>query len=146
MVMAKANNESLIVFIKIECPEDSGDFWRESKFSELVSVSNDFFLCLPQHKEACLHWLNGGEVQYRIELYDWTDGSKNVSNSAWSIDNMFMLEQVELRIKPKKVKKYIGIYEGYKTTRVFDSEDDVDTFMMLIGVESYKVFEIEVEE
>lgn len=64
MIIAKANNMDLVVFYK----KDDSEGWFVSSLDVMVYDGYDyeFFLCLPQHKDACLHWLNGGisQVEY----------------------------------------------------------------------------------
>lgn len=68
MIKAKVDNVDLIVFSKAK---NLGD-WREVSLIALIVNDNfDFFLCLPQHKEACLHWLNGGDVLYSEFQSSW---------------------------------------------------------------------------
>lgn len=124
MIVAKAANMGLVCFVKRPDVE-----WVECDDRILPCIDeHEYFLCLPQHKEACLHWLNGGEVQYRIALDVWTDASNNVSNAAWSSDNLLMDDQVEFRIKPKKEKRWIATFPWagnafYVTPESFSSEE-----------------------
>ena len=67
MIVAKAADTELVVFFKC----DTGWYFDDTSETIKFHSDTDYFLCLPQHKEYCLHWLNGGEVQ---DLYDdeWT--------------------------------------------------------------------------
>ena len=56
MIIAKANNVDLVVLSK------SHGKWDLSHFSMMLSGEEDCFLCLPKHKKACLHSLNGGQA------------------------------------------------------------------------------------
>lgn len=106
MIVAKAANMELVVFA------NSGDGeWFEMNEEEVPIISDfDFFLCLPQHKDACLHWLNGGvsQVEYTKSPYTyWCDiESEEVK---WSLDNVFMSELLKIKVKPKKEKRWIAV-------------------------------------
>ncbi|AUS01384.1 hypothetical protein NVP1284A_57 [Vibrio phage 1.284.A._10N.286.55.A5] len=104
MIVAKAADLHLTVFCKgvnDDCE------WHEIRKFPNWQNNAEYFLCQPQHREACLHWLSGGNIQYRIALDAWTDAAGNVSNVAWTPDNLFIDDQVEFRIKPKKEKRWI---------------------------------------
>ena len=105
MIVAKAANTDLIQFIKIN------KVWERvgSRDGETVNFSSgyEYFLCLPKHKEACLHWLNGGNVEgvhkeYPPRVLD------DYGTFEWSYESTFMKESVEIRILPKKEKRWIG--------------------------------------
>ena len=62
MIVAKAANMDLTVFHK----SITGEWLIDTDSNKVMVFENDsteYFLCLPQHKEACLHWLNGGEIE-----------------------------------------------------------------------------------
>lgn len=139
MIVVKAANMDLVVFIKAR------EGWRKmSDQSEIrIKSTMDYFLCLPQHKEACLHWLGGGNIQYRIALDAWTDAAGNVSNAAWTPDNLFIDDQVEFRIKPKKEKRWICITDNLEIEdgTLYESLEDANE-----NSPGYKqIIEIEVE-
>ena len=68
----------------------------------------EFFACLPKHKEACLHRLNGGEVQIKYNSSNnWCDCTAAPDKPTWGHDHIFMDEFVITRIKPKKEKRWI---------------------------------------
>lgn len=122
MIVAKAANMEFVVFVKHEETESGGLLssavthteWSEAGYpgdqmpcfhSEL-----DYFLCLPQHKEACLHWLNGGEAL----ILDFPDDEiervlESGAYSGWHYASVFMSESVKTRIKPKKEKRWIAV-------------------------------------
>lgn len=105
MIKAKADNMELVVFIKCQhewkvqdCNDDQLNF----------SCGHDYFMCLPQHKEACLHWLNGGEA-------DENNSGKwdNIEPHQWSEQSMFMHDAgYDIRIKPRKEKRWISVHGG----------------------------------
>lgn len=110
MIVAKAANMELVQFYK--APDE--DWWQsESDNSDFpCDLELEYFLCLPQHKEACLHWLNGGEAQ--IKNGDkWDDEWSNEAwSKSWSESSFFMVGNEEIRIKPKKEinQRYAEIY------------------------------------
>lgn len=108
MIKAKADNMDLVVF-----GNEIGGEWRECDFSDLTIAIGfyDFFLCLPQNKEVCLHWLNGGELLCSLGyIKDKLIGQH--ATKEWSTRSIFMNSECEIRIKPKKVKYWIAIEKG----------------------------------
>ncbi len=102
MIVAKAANMDLVVFVK---NESTGEWWQLS--GDLpFNKHQDFFLCLPQHKDACLHWLNGGEVEFVSQFSDgWTEYDPIKS---WGFGSVFMQSDYKFRIKTRKEKRWIG--------------------------------------
>ena len=102
MICAKAANMDLVVLLNI------GNEWVESLLDAMIAnEDSSFFLCLPQHKDACLHWLNGGSIQNKYAI--WVGVEDCNGNFEWSDRIVFMLDTVELRIKPSKEKRWIAI-------------------------------------
>ncbi|MEL7309493.1 MAG: hypothetical protein AAGK05_17670 [Pseudomonadota bacterium] len=139
MIKAKADNMDLVVFVK---NSNTGD-WFEV-FGELpFNQQQDFFICLPKHKEACLHWLNGGVVQVRYEGESWKDIFNN-ENPTWHGVNYFMMrDSVDYRIKPRKEKRWICITDDLEIEdgTLYESYADADE-----NSPGYKqIVEIEVE-
>ena len=146
MIKAVAYNTELVIFFN----DTEDNEWRPCSFEMLFSpdVDTEYFLCLPQHKEACLHWLNGGEVEFE---YD----SKWHSCSYWSMEwhetSGFICEDNKLRIKPKKEKRWIGVYNHNVTSQHFDSIETAKSFIRRrdefknCAPEAWNFIEIEVE-
>ena len=141
-IVAKAANMALIVLNKNAVNE-----WVEQEYTETdVKFSETgfgYFLCLPQHKDACLHWLNGGEVESHHEDY----GTMTLADAGcieWSVKSSFMKESIEIRIKPKKEKRWIAYTKDQKRVGVltFDSEKAIKCHY---GDEADSFHEIEVE-
>lgn len=108
---AKLDNVELVLFEKhrdwadwCECKTDT----RYDGAIFFVSDNFEYFLCLPKHKEACLHWLNGGEIQYRHGVTQEWDGYG--PTKTWTAGSIFMQEHVDIRIKPRKEKRWIGYF------------------------------------
>ena len=111
MIVAKAENMDLVTFVKF------GNEWMVSEPNETGVILTfddryEYFLCLPQHNESgqCLHWLNGSEAQ--IEYIHASYPVWNfIDNDAteWSAGHVFMDEKLNIRIKPRKEKRWIAI-------------------------------------
>lgn len=119
MIVAKAANMELVVLYKdnegwFPCAESAKPYFPD------FECADDYFICLPQHKEACLHWLNGGDVQ--LDHFDEPmpnsgvksnchsiDFDEDVSSLPWKLNHPFMDEAQEIRIKPKKEKRWIAV-------------------------------------
>lgn len=139
MIVAKAANMDLALFIKVR------EQWQAigCHDNQIINIAShyDYFLCLPQHKDACLHWLNGGSAQVREFV---TSVFVDVAwNREWSIDCGFMVENWVLRIKPKKEKRWIATIDGLLSpSAVFDDKSKLES--TLKGM-SYQIHEIHVE-
>jgi len=150
MIVAKASNMDLVVFVKGKAT----DTWvlRGEQSTTTFFYDVEYFLCLPQHKDACLHWLNGGEVQDLFED-NWSDcGGTNL----WEVDHMFMNDEAIYRIKPKKEKRWIGVFKEnlpvsgrvvYKNTEIsYETLDDLKrNCFSPNGFDDWQFIEIEVE-
>ncbi|HDI3147842.1 TPA: hypothetical protein PMB01_001664 [Vibrio cholerae] len=101
MIVAKAANMDLFKFIK------SANGWAIGNLSSShFDDAYEYFLCLPQHKDACLHWLNGGEVEFVSQFSDgWTEYD---SIKSWGVGSVFMQSDYKFRIKTRKEKRWIG--------------------------------------
>ena len=103
MIVAKAANMELVVFVKT-C--DNGAWYEKCDSACQWWEDSEYFLCLPQHKEACLHWLNGGDVQ--LQDFPTNDFNDYLDEKyEWSLEIWWMSEQCNIRIKPKKEKRWI---------------------------------------
>ncbi|AUS01495.1 hypothetical protein NVP1286O_04 [Vibrio phage 1.286.O._10N.286.55.C4] len=135
MIVAKAANMELVVFYKLPCEE----WWQLDSECEALpgEVEIDYFLCLPRHKEACLHWLNGGDVE-RLTAHQ---GFLKVGYGlAWSACHEFMNEELKFRVKPKKEKRLI-VYRNDVVYGPYLLFDDINPDFVATG----QVIEIEVE-
>lgn len=140
MIVAKAANMDLVVFIKCQsgwqtqvCNDDQLNF----------SEGHEYFLCLPQHKDACLHWLNGGDVQQSpLDIEQWVSSG---SNKKWMSFSSFMSEKVRFRIEPKKEKRYLmaNSMSGQCTNHFSTPERALDCIGGTDG--RWQLIEIEVE-
>lgn len=130
MIVAKAANMDLVLFNKSE----NQDGWSVSHETCLPVFSTcDYFLCLPQHKEACLHWLNGGEVQLvSPEFSEFPCGYEE-----WLPSSVWMDKDYTFRIKPKKEKRWIAVDVANLSAEFCFSGD--------VPASGYQIIEIEVE-
>lgn len=139
MIVAKASNMGLVCFVKRPDVE-----WVECDDRILPCIDeHEYFLCLPQHKDACLHWLNGGksQVEYTKASYPyWCDIDSDEVN--WTAGHIFMDELLNIRIKPKKEKRWIIWNENqdsYHCTFLVDPSDKYEANF------KFSIHEIEVE-
>lgn len=147
MIVAKAANMELELFFR-----DSCNSWRPCTMSYLVgNDSGDYFLCLPQHKEACLHWLNGGDAQIlHSPRHDWMTLESYEVDPKWYNNSDFMSDECKIRIKPKKEKRWIGYCAN--TNQTFphpqvsmDVAEDYAARNYGYKMEAWQFIEIEVE-
>jgi len=120
MIIAKANNMDLVAFIKTN---DDG-VWRLSlPHGSLPSFrkDNEHFLCQPQHKGACWHWLNGGDVDV-FDHCDTDEWSSIAKDYRWEELHPLMIKVSDIRIKPRKEVRWIAynkingnVYGAYKS-------------------------------
>lgn len=119
MIKAKAENMDLVVMFY---NTDIGE-WEEREWYEMdvvfpsFSKGTDYFLCLPKHKAAVLHSLNGGDVGIIV------DGRSSLAytGSTWCAGCWYMDESCESRIKqeeakrqPKEGELWMCEYRGHK--------------------------------
>ncbi|AUR81812.1 hypothetical protein NVP1013O_65 [Vibrio phage 1.013.O._10N.286.54.F9] len=133
MIKAKADNMELVLFVKRGESSTWGELNNHGDVTFLYEF--DYFLCLPQHKEACLHWLNGGEVQdlfegewvYCASLARATESGGD-NTLEFSEHHMFMNEEFQFRIAPKKEKRWIAVRRSdhYVQPLIYLSEGDAD--------------------
>ncbi|CAM0006411.1 hypothetical protein VPHK373_0004 [Vibrio phage K373] len=134
MIVAKAANMELVVFFNPSFGSGAGK-WEEATTTLFPAFHPDteYFLCLPQHKEACLHWLNGGEVEENYNS-QWD----KVERHSWHDQSVFnFYDGYIIRIKPKKEKRLIAI--DPKTSEVFVVTS------ACIADHGFQLIEIEVE-
>lgn len=147
MIVAKAENMDLVVLLK----NSQGWSIKENQFDIQFHEMFEYFLCLPQHKEACLHWLNGGvSLDVKNESGNWSDYSLVNVGKPWSKDRDFMREEYYFRIKPKKEKRWIGVFRDgdlIKNTELSyrTKEQVVGDSHAPYGFDDWQFIEIEVE-
>ena len=147
MICAKAANMDLVVFVK----NDEWDLTESCNDALMFFAGKDYFLCLPKHKEACLHWLNGGDVEFISDFSDgWTDYDPL---SVWTAGSVFMQIDYKFRIKPRMEKLYIAVKTdkherlgGCRNVRIcshaFVSKEDAESYLDL---SDSQLVEIEIE-
>lgn len=83
-IVAKSANMNLVVFCRDAYHVKEG--WFET--SNLpIQDEFDYYLCLPQHKEDCLAWLNGANINFTSD--GWYDVVAEVK--AQSLKEGFLL-------------------------------------------------------
>lgn len=141
LIKAKADNMGLVVFVKASA---HGGKWFKIDWCDFpTNPHQEYFLCHPKHAEVCLHWLNGGEAQNVAECSLWGVVSKSEFGD-WRKNSSFMNETLDLRIKPRKEKRWIVYHKyGYTAASAYLSKDDAlsDT----IDHDKWQFIEIEVE-
>lgn len=144
MIVAKAENMDLETFLNLDGK------WKLMVNAVPISEESEYFLCLPQHKEACLHWLNGGGVQDNFEG-EWSDcpflsqtiNTDSENSLTFSVHHMFMNEEFNFRIAPKKEKRWIIVdpKTDYTFNGLYFSKESAENE----NGSSHQVIEIEVE-
>jgi hypothetical protein len=112
--------------------------------------NSDYFICLPQHNKngQCLHWLNGGDIQWSDHFHEWSDKhnyADDLESQEFFLGNAFMLDDNKFRIKPRKEKRWIGVNNTTQvtTTGLYLSLDDV--MNATVRHHEWQFIEIEVE-
>lgn len=152
MICEKAANMDLILFRKTP----SSETWETCRRDWMpTDLQDEYFLCLPQHKDACLHWLNGHEIEIRQGYsQEWeVYGPVKV----WSIKSIFMKDyhqsRVKPRIKPRKERLWLAVKTdkhehlgGCRKVRIcshaFVNKSDAEEYLDL---SDSQLIEIEVE-
>lgn len=145
MICAKAANMDLVKFYKTE--EGMWNFTDLYQKTTQFREDKEYFLCLPKSKETCLHWLNGADVEYKTQLTPWTSYSPE---RQWSNGSVFMQDDYDFRIKPRKEKRWIGVnIDKNQTTGLFSSaiecEDNLNSIGEIYDNHPWQFIEIEVE-
>lgn len=151
MIVAKAANMELVVFGKSKVDKATGEpigwsiLCESNEMNWLTDEGRELFLCLPQHKEACLHWLNGGE------LYINNGKGLGEGNYTLSIDihnplaDFIGHPEYQFRIKPKKEKRWIAVNPLTGSVELFGDEKVLDNCLICPEYKSHQKIEIEVE-
>jgi len=138
---AKLDNIELVVFT------NGGGEWRNLGCMPRWGDDN-YFLCLPQHKEVCLHWLNGGKYQVnQLPPEDMITIEETIKRDGWVKDHWFMSEVFTYRIKPKREKRYIGVHNSGLTTDACLSRKGAKNHPIITSsnINDWQIVEIEVE-
>jgi hypothetical protein len=122
MIVAKAESMGLVCFVKRPDVE-----WVKCDDRILPCIDeHEYFLCLPQHKEAVLHSLNGGEAVSDSGDGDWCLSSTEL----WRKDWWYMCESYESKVKPKKEKRWIVCSPNHNDVNetLFHHKPDMNNF------------------
>lgn len=145
LILAKVDNPELVVFWKLA----DGKWMEYLCNGEFPKFSNDqeYYLCLPQHKDVCLAWLNGASIQDYFEG-EWSK-CKDYDGSPWSWHVEVMNEECHLRVMPKKVT-YYGAFDTEYSEVMYISDDieyvtDSINEASTMGDNNYQLISFEVE-
>lgn len=122
-IIAKAENMDLVVLVKHGTKSNPNWLVTNDKNSinfPIWDKDSDYFLCHEEHTEACLHWLNGGEVEV---FHDNRWLKVSLSYVEWTPDSFFMNSKASIRIKPKKEKRWIGVYGNHVTNGMYPTKE-----------------------
>lgn len=115
MIKAKADNMDLVVFC-------NGPFWHVIDRWPSFFEDFDYFACLPQHKEAVLNVLNGGDSQVNY-IGEWSECNCG-AHIEWGRSCWYMDDKCQSRAKPRKEKRWIAINMSRGVhCSLFDSEE-----------------------
>lgn len=142
MIKAKADNMELVVFCKDSY--DDANKWQETSQMPFQEEF-DYFLCLPKHKESCLHWLNGGDVLVKSKFV--TSWEVVFHGQVWGDTIGWMREDAKYRIKPRKEKRHIYISTLGATTYAKKTKEEAAREVNIMGgsFDVWKHYEIEIE-
>ena len=148
IICAKAANMELIRFIKLD--DNKGCEWviqtGNAQHSTQFNEQSEYFLCLPQHKEVCLHWLNGGEIEgYCAQDEEWI--TVVIDETEWSLTSTFMQDYYKFRINQRKEKRWIAVWREFVTPRSFESRDSAEfwvTHNSVANQDYWQFIEIEI--
>ncbi|AUR81703.1 hypothetical protein NVP1089O_54 [Vibrio phage 1.089.O._10N.261.51.F9] len=106
LIVAMAENTDLILFAEL-----MGE-WQQANMQDLLINDSfeQYFVCLPKHKEVCLYWLNGGDIQGEDpkKQHSFDDYAPFTDRKFWSCTSWYMRTDRNMRIKPKKEKRFIA--------------------------------------
>lgn len=116
---AKLDNMDLVLLHK----HQGWDEWMVEKSATrndhpnfLVSDMFDYFLCLKEHTEACLHWLNGGHETLEVNSPFTGKFVQCYRLEKWRADGGYMRSDCEYRIRPSeeqlRIAKGKSLYES----------------------------------
>lgn len=147
MIKEKADNMDLAVFfksndsvkwIKIYCSNANGlpAFYEDG----------EYFLCRQKHEKECLHWLNGGEIEVFDEYSgEWLEAVTKEDFREWRSVHFLMREFYQVRIKPRKEKRWIAVKDGKAMSNyLFESENEARVICGRAGHDA-QFIQIEVE-
>lgn len=138
MMKAYADDTSLCAFVKFK----NQNKWHDTS-RPFFDDKSCYFLCLQKHKEACFHWMNGGEVEF-FEHDKWHTINSKIK---WASGHLFMGEMFKTRIKPRKEIRHIYISTLGATTYAKKTKEEAAREVSIMGgsFDVWKHYEIEIE-
>ena len=145
MMKAYAGDSSLCVLIYNE----DDDKWIHTNPRAFFDYPYfEFFICLPKHKEACLHWLNGGLIECNSKLTEGWEVCFDYNKYFWKPNCGMMREDANYRIKPKNVKRWVAFKwdNFYVLPRHYETKEGAEkaAASSMMGEFQYKEIEVEV--
>lgn len=120
MIVAQAANTDLVKMYK---NSETNEWSRCVNQGTLFNAECDYFLCLPRHEKACLHFLNRGSVV----ITDEAGGSLTLRlfcEPEWHEGCLWIHSSLTIVPKPKKVKRWIAYNSTTGSTYgTFDTEE-----------------------
>jgi hypothetical protein len=142
MIKAWADNNELVAYSR-----KNGGQWHACGYRPYWFEDRDYFLSQQKHKNECLHWLNGGEIQWSDHFHGWSDKDNyadDLESQKFFPGNAFMLDDNKFRIKPKKETRYVVVHKGKLVSALFKKDAYIRASY---GAEYHElqIFPIEVE-
>lgn len=132
MMEAKVNNMYLVLFTKVS------DGWRKYHRKNLPCEQlSEYYLCHPKHAKECEAWLNGVNV-----LANDVAISNNVDVFGWHPNSLFMDPDFNIKIAPKKEKRWIIVHPDELTSYSCKTKEFADA--VALTLDGCQIFEVEV--
>jgi len=108
-------------------------------------AANNYFICLPKHKEAVIELLNGGEIQVSRGCEAWTDCGLG-NEGQWHRDYWYMDKGFKSRIKPRKQTRYAYATPDGGITVHYSTKDELERYCIgMLGKNGFKLITFEIE-
>lgn len=111
-IVAKSANMNLVVFCRDAYHVEEG--WFETP-NLPIQDEFDYYLCLPQHKKACLAWLNGANINFTSDVWSGVFAEETpwtVYNNTLPMSELTDEQAVELFVAWRKGGGVLETLEG----------------------------------
>ncbi|PNG65003.1 hypothetical protein CRN61_17805 [Vibrio vulnificus] len=142
LIEEKAKNLDLVIFV------NDGKRCQETDFSSMVEHEDvDFFLCSQKHLDLVNCWIESGmpTLQIRGKKHPvWVDFNPDLSLGV-GLD--FMKEENEIRLKPRRQKRWVGVAVNGESTPNYGVKGRVEGWIKDMGIDPslFQVIEFEME-
>ncbi|HFQ4860119.1 TPA: hypothetical protein ACGU7E_003291 [Vibrio vulnificus] len=142
LIEEKARNLDLVVFV------NNGIKCEEVDFAAMVEHEDfDFFLCSKKHLDIVNYWLGNGMPMLQIRSKGnpvWVDFNPDLS---LGIGFDFMKEENEIRLKPRKQKRWVGVAVNGQSTPNYGVKGRVEDWIKDMGIDQslFHIIEFEME-